>query len=139
MRIIRLLQNSSNPYVPSSRPKPERLTPPNGSSDEEPGASLIDTMPDSSRSATRSAASTSAECTDAPRPNSVSFAMRTASSSSAALYMTATGPKISSLHARICGVTPASTVGVTYAPGPSGRLPPTTTSAPASTASSICA
>ena len=47
-----LLTNSSMPSGPSSRPTPERLVPPNGSSGPPPSGWLIHTMPTSSRSAT---------------------------------------------------------------------------------------
>src|SRR4051794_7358339 len=80
-RISFLLTNSSIPYGPSSRPKPERLTPPNGSSAPSRREPLTKTMPASISLATRSACSASVVNTYEPRPNGVSFATRTASSS----------------------------------------------------------
>ena len=62
-RISFLLTNSSMPYLPSSRPKPERLTPPNGSSAPSRPTPLTKTMPVSRLSATRSACSGSSEKT----------------------------------------------------------------------------
>jgi len=52
-RMSFLFTNSSIPYLPSSRPKPERLTPPNGSSTPSAPTALTNTMPASSESATR--------------------------------------------------------------------------------------
>ena len=52
-RISFLLTNSSAPYVPSSRPEPDRLTPPNGSSAPSAPTGLTNTMPASIFSATR--------------------------------------------------------------------------------------
>ena len=57
MRIIFLLTNSSAPKRPSSRPEPERLTPPKGSSAPSAPTTLTKTMPASMRSATRRACS----------------------------------------------------------------------------------
>ena len=56
----------------------------------------------------------------------------------ATLYTTPTGPNSSSLYARISGVTSTSSVGSTYAPGPSIFFPPARSVAPLATASSIC-
>ena len=56
-RIILRLTNSSAPNRPSSRPNPERLTPPNGSSAASPPTMLTNTIPASIWSATRSACS----------------------------------------------------------------------------------
>ena len=56
-RISFLLTNSSAPYLPSSRPEPERLTPPNGSSAPSAPTMLTYTMPASISFATRSACS----------------------------------------------------------------------------------
>ena len=57
MRINFLLTNSSMPKRPSSRPKPERLIPPNGNSTPSAPTALTNTMPASIRSATRVACS----------------------------------------------------------------------------------
>ena len=59
IRISFLLTNSSMPNRPSSRPKPERLTPPNGSSMLSAPTMLTNTMPASILSATRLACSES--------------------------------------------------------------------------------
>ena len=53
MRMSFLLTNSSMPNLPSSRPKPDRFTPPNGSSAPSAPTALTNTMPASIRSATR--------------------------------------------------------------------------------------
>ena len=53
-RISFLLTNSSIPYLPSSRPKPERLTPPNGSSTPSRRVPFTNTIPVSRPFATRS-------------------------------------------------------------------------------------
>src|SRR5436190_2100425 len=58
-RISFLLTNSSIPYGPSSRPKPDRLTPPNGNSAPSRRTPLTKTMPASMSLATRSACSES--------------------------------------------------------------------------------
>src|SRR6476620_8457536 len=58
-RISFLLTNSSAPYLPSSRPEPERLTPPNGSSAPSAPTMLTYTIPASISFATRSACSAS--------------------------------------------------------------------------------
>jgi hypothetical protein len=58
-RISFLLTNSSAPYLPSSRPEPDRLTPPNGSSAPSAPTIFTYTMPASILSATRSACSVS--------------------------------------------------------------------------------
>ena len=57
VRISFLLTNSSMPKRPSSRPKPERFTPPNGSSTPSAPTPLTKTMPASIWSATRAACS----------------------------------------------------------------------------------
>ena len=54
-RIIFLLTNSSAPKRPSSRPNPDRLTPPKGNSAPSAPTALTNTMPASIWSATRSA------------------------------------------------------------------------------------
>ena len=56
-RMSFLLTNSSAPKRPSSRPNPERLTPPKGSSALSAPTALTNTMPASIWSATRSACS----------------------------------------------------------------------------------
>ncbi len=59
VRISFLLTNSSMPKRPSSRPKPDRFTPPKGSSTPSAPTALTKTMPASRRSATRWACSAS--------------------------------------------------------------------------------
>ena len=61
MRISFLFVNSSAPKRPSSRPEPERLMPPNGSSAPSASTTFTNTMPASTLSATRSAWSGSVE------------------------------------------------------------------------------
>src|SRR4029434_2914459 len=56
------------PNLPSSRPKPDRFTPPNGSSTPSAPTALMNTMPASSRSATRLACSLSVVKTADPHP-----------------------------------------------------------------------
>ena len=73
-RISLRLTNSSAPKRPSSRPKPERLTPPNGSSAASAPTTLTNTMPASIWSATRSAWSESVVNRYEPSPYGVSFA-----------------------------------------------------------------
>src|SRR6185503_450082 len=80
-RISFLLTNSSAPYFPSSRPQPDRLTPPNGSSAPSAPTMLTYTMPASISLATRSACSGSVVKRYEPSPNGVSFASFTASAS----------------------------------------------------------
>jgi hypothetical protein len=53
MRMSFLFTNSSMPNLPSSRPNPDRFTPPNGSSALSAPTKLTKTMPASIRSATR--------------------------------------------------------------------------------------
>ena len=59
----------------------------------------------------RSPRATSFVNTAAPSPNIVSLAIRTASASSRAPMIAATGPNNSSWYAGVPGLTPASTVG----------------------------
>ncbi len=59
IRIIFLLTNSSAPKRPSSRPEPERLTPPKGSSAPSASTTFTNTMPASMPSATRRACAAS--------------------------------------------------------------------------------
>src|SRR5690625_4554406 len=103
--------NSSIPYLPNSRPMPERLMPPKGSSAAVPDGSLMLTIPLSRRLAMRVARCKSLVCTEAPRPYAVSLANATAASSLFTLYTTATGPNSSSEYACISGVTPVRIVG----------------------------
>ena len=72
---------------------------------------LIHTIPDSSSRAMRSPLLRSDVHTDAPRPNSLSLASRSASSSESTTTIGSTGPKISSRMIRMSGVTPVRTVG----------------------------
>ncbi len=59
----------------------------------------------------RSARPRSSDQTDAPRPNSESFASSIASSSERTVTIGTTGPKISSRMIRMSWVTPVSTAG----------------------------
>ena len=72
--------------------------------------------------------------TEAPRPNSESFASAIASSSSSTVTIGTTGPKISSRMIRMSCVTPVSTAGVKKRLGLGG--PPQCSVAPFATASS---
>ncbi len=96
VRMSFLLTNSSMPNRPSSRPKPERFIPPNGNSTPSAPTPLMKTIPASILSAIRLACSESVVNTYEPRPNGVSLAICTASSSESTLYTVATGPNSSS-------------------------------------------
>ena len=96
--------------------------------------SLIQTIPESIRRAIRSPFARSVVHTDAPRPNSESFASRIASSSESTGTIGTTGPKISSRMIRMSCVTSVRTVGANH--GPSSTGPPHSSFAPFATASS---
>jgi hypothetical protein len=73
--------------------------------------SFTHTIPDSMRRAMRSPRARSSVHTEAPRPNSESFASPMASSSESTVTIGTTGPKISSRMMRMSWVTPVSTAG----------------------------
>jgi hypothetical protein len=73
--------NSRIPSAPHSRPQPEHFTPPNGWVSDLP-AVFTATVPDRIRRAMATAAGIDAAYTEAARPNGVSLAIRTASSTS---------------------------------------------------------
>ena len=134
------LQYLWTPYAPPSRaPTPDSFHPlwGSGAANRLLKTSLTLTAPASSRRATRSPRSTSRVHTVADRPYGESFAIRTASSSSATFITGMVGPKVSSVMQDIEWSTSTSTVGAKKLPtGP--RRPPVTTRAPASTASRTC-
>ena len=82
--------------MPSSRPKPDCLKPPNGVETRTELFELIESTPVSSARATRSARAPSRVQIEPERPYGVSFAIRIASASSANGITAATGPKTSS-------------------------------------------
>ena len=87
------------------------MKPPKGVATRTEVFELIDTTPDSTARATRSALAPSRVHTDPDSPYIVSLARRIASASSSNGITTAIGPKISSRAARARGSTGASTVG----------------------------
>jgi len=100
--------SASGPY---SRPKPDCLTPPNGTAGSSIAQSLTQTMPASSLPATRCARVRSLVCSPAASPYAVELASATASSSSANDCTVRTGPKTSSLTTRESSGSPVITVG----------------------------
>src|SRR2546430_2464986 len=86
--------------MPSSRPKPLCLKPPNGVDGLTDELELIESTPVSSARATRSARAPFSVQIEPESPYGVSLAMRTASSSSANGITAATGPNTSSLATR---------------------------------------
>src|SRR5438552_6935942 len=99
IQIVFVFVNSRIPAAPSSRPKPERLTPPNGKRGSEATIALMKTIP-ASRSEVKSSCSSGLFVHAlAARPNDVSFAISTACSASRTRKMDATGPKTSSRQA----------------------------------------
>src|SRR5262249_31029950 len=105
------LTNSPNPSSESSRPNPEFLTPPKGSSGAVHAGWLMNTMPLSIRLATRRPRSTSPVNTEAPRPNGVALASSIASASVSTLWKDATGPKNSRTDAGFFALMPVKMVG----------------------------
>src|SRR5207249_9297385 len=87
--------NSRRPYSDSSRPYPERFTPPNGSRGSDLTSPFTNTLPASISRATRSPRCVSRVHTAAPRPYDDALAMRIASPSSLARITAATGPNVS--------------------------------------------
>lgn len=106
-----MLQNSRIPCPDSSRPYPDRFTPPNGNPGWDAVIPLTNTPPASRSRTNRSTSASSRVQTLELSPNGESLAMRTAASRSAARYTVATGPNASSRWMRISRVTPARTVG----------------------------
>ena len=82
--------------MPSSRPKPLCLKPPNGVDTRTDEFELTDRTPVSRARATRSARPPSRVQIEPESPYAESFAIRTASASSANAMTAATGPKTSS-------------------------------------------
>ena len=91
IQTVWMLTNSRIPNSESSRPYPERLTPPKGSLGSEATMPLIKTCPASISRASRRARSRSRVHRLEPRPYGELFAIRTASSASRALNRAATG------------------------------------------------
>src|SRR5580658_9653963 len=126
------------PMSPSSRPYPEFLMPPNGSSASDQSMLLMNIMPVSTWLATRLPRAMLLVKTEPPNPKSESLASAMAASSSLTRKNSATGPKNSSLNAGFSGWMSVKIVGSMYDPGRSIRLPPMTTLAPLAIAPSTC-
>src|SRR6266513_1614709 len=90
------------PAAPSSRPKPERFTPPNGRRGSEATIALMKTIPLSNSDAKSFCSLRSLVHALEPRPNVVSFASSRAASASPTRKTAATGPKTSSRYAGDC-------------------------------------
>lgn len=106
-----MLQNSRIPCPDSSRPYPDRFTPPNGNAGCDAVIPLKNTAPASRSRTNRSTSAASRVHTLELSPNGVSLARRTASSRSATRYSVATGPNVSSRWMRISRVMSVRTVG----------------------------
>src|SRR5256714_279639 len=90
---VLMFTNSRSPYSDSSRPYPERFTPPNGSRGSDLTNPFTNTLPASSSRATRSPRARSAVQTEAPSPYTDAFAIRTASASPGAPPPRPPGPE----------------------------------------------
>ncbi len=108
--------------MPSSRPKPDCLKPPNGVATRTELFELTESTPASTARATRSARAPSRVQIEPESPYGVSFASRTASSSSANGITAATGPKTSSRAIRSSFVASTSVHGY-QKPAVSGTSP----------------
>src|SRR5580700_6464989 len=108
--------------MPSSRPKPDCLKPPNGVETRTEELLLIEITPVSSALATRTARAPLVVQIEPDNPYGVSFAIRTASVSSPKGMIAATGPKTSSRATRSLLVASTSVHG-NQNPGPSGVDP----------------
>src|SRR5229473_2381487 len=86
--------------MPSSRPKPDCLKPPNGVATRTDVFELSESTPVSIKRATLIARAASRVQTEPDRPYGVSLAMRIASASSSKGMIAATGPKTSSRATR---------------------------------------
>ncbi len=106
-----MLQNSRIPCPDSSRPNPDRFTPPNGNAGWDAVIPLTYTLPASRSRTNRSTSASSRVHTFELSPKGESFAISTASSRSLARYSVATGPNASSRWIRISRVMSARTVG----------------------------
>jgi iron complex outermembrane receptor protein len=111
IQIVFVFVNSRIPAEPSSRPKPERFTPPNGRRGSDATIALMKTIPASSSDANSFFSSRSLVHALAPRPNVVSFASSTAAWTSPTWKTAATGPKTSSRYAGESFGTSTRTVG----------------------------
>src|SRR6266481_2306107 len=112
IQIVFVFVNSRVPAAPSSRPKPERFTPPNGRRGSEATIALMKTIPLSKSDTKRFCSLRSLVHALEPRPNGVSFASSTAASASPTRKTAATGPKISSRYAGDSFGTSTRTVGL---------------------------
>src|ERR1700683_1460436 len=88
-----MFMNSRIPNIASSRPWPERFTPPKGSRGSDATMRLMKTIPDSRPLMNFSRSPGSLVHALAPRPNGLEFAIRMASSTFLARHNEATGPK----------------------------------------------
>ncbi len=108
--------------MPSSRPKPDCLKPPNGVETRTELFELTERTPVSSARATRSARAPSRVQIEPESPYGVSFAIATASASSANGISAATGPNTSSRAIR-SSFDASTSVHGNQKPGPSGTSP----------------
>src|SRR5580700_2036438 len=129
MKTFLVSVNASGASGPSSRPRPDCLKPPNGVQYRTEECEFTDRLPVSTARATRIARPTSDVQIDPESPYGVSFAIATASASSANGVTVTTGPNTSSVYARSSKRTGASTVGGYQNPGPEGALPRNATGA----------
>src|SRR5919112_2823536 len=129
-----MFTHSYSPNFECDRPRPELFTPPH-EHEQAPWLnmwSFTQTIPACTRPAIRSPFARFIVHTDAPRPNSESFASAIPSSSSSTVTIGTTGPKISSRMIRMSCVTPVSTAGRKNG----SSAPPQWSVAPFATASS---
>src|SRR5579862_4758769 len=108
--------------MPSSRPNPDCLNPPNGVETRTDELLLMESTPVSRARATRNARAPLVVQIDPESPYGVSLAMRTASASSVNGMIAATGPNTSSRATRSLLVASMSVQGY-QKPGPSGAAP----------------
>src|SRR5680860_50813 len=135
--MVFVCRNSLYAVGPCSRPIPDFLKPPKG----EPRSAanvLTENVPARTRRATSNPCASSAVNTAPERPSSLSFAMRTASSSPLCAMREAIGPKISSRDTCMELSASVTSVGSKYQPRsrPAGRRPPVAIVAPSLRASS---
>src|ERR687888_1191213 len=112
----------SSACIPSSRPNPDCLKPPNGVETRTDVFELTERTPVSSARATRSARAPFSVQIEPERPYGVSFAIRTASASSSNGITAATGPNTSSRATRSSFVASTSVHG-NQKPGADGVSP----------------
>src|SRR6266481_2843647 len=111
IQIVFVFVNSRVPAAPSSRPKPERFTPPNGRRGSDATIALMKTIPLSKSDVKSFCSSGLLVHALAARPNVVSFATPIASAASRTRKIDATGPNTSSRYAGESFGTSTRTVG----------------------------